>query len=312
MNNDNYTNGGLCGLVNFGATCYLNSILQSLIHNPHLLKIILNNKYSINNKFSDELLINEIEKLLKGSWSENCTIVPKSLILTLQNIDKNNLNEQNDPDEYYEKIVNRLYEETCFPVDIDINELDDIYNKEWLSYFKKNISFINETFYGQYKSEILCKECGHSHLSYNPFITLKLELTSDNILSCLKSHLSWEEDIVFTCDKCKCKDNAKKRLTLTKIPDILVITIKRYNNVIEKNNSNITISNSFNIDNNKLELFSIVNHFGPCVYAGHYTSYIKYMKDDLWYHMDDNNINQIDINSINSSNVYMLFYKKIN
>ena len=64
--------------------------------------------------------------------------------------------------------------------------------------------------------KILCKECGHSHLSYNPFITLKLELTSDNILSCLKSHLSWEEDIVFTCDKCKCKDNAKKRLTLTK------------------------------------------------------------------------------------------------
>ena len=45
--------------------------------------------------------------------------------------------------------------------------------------------------------KFLCKECGQSHLSYNPFITLKLELTSDNILSCLKSHLSWEEDIVF-------------------------------------------------------------------------------------------------------------------
>ena len=37
--------GGLCGLVNFGATCYLNSVLQSFINNEHILNYILNERY---------------------------------------------------------------------------------------------------------------------------------------------------------------------------------------------------------------------------------------------------------------------------
>tara|TARA_B000000565_G_scaffold235451_1_gene196451 strand:- start:637 stop:1566 length:930 start_codon:yes stop_codon:yes gene_type:complete len=303
--------GGLCGLVNFGATCYLNSILQSFINNDHMLEYILNDKYSINNNFEDNILTLEINKLLKGSWNDNCTIVPKSLVITLSNIDKNNLNEQNDPDEYYEKIIDRLYEETKFKIDIDTDNLDNIYEKEWLLYFKKNISFVNNIFYGQYKSEILCNECNHSTLSYSPFISLKLELSSSNMLNCLKNHLSWEEDVHFTCEKCSCKNNVKKRLTLIRVPDIFVITLKRYNNVFDKNNQNIDISNSFNIDNNKLELFCIINHYGSCIYSGHYTAYVKHIKDNQWYHMNDNNISKIDINTIDTSDIYMLFYKKI-
>ena len=305
-------NGGLCGLVNFGAARYLNSVLQSFINNKNLLNNILNNNFEKNEKFIDkESLVDEIYKLLKGSWSENCVIVPKSLLITLSQIDDNELNNQNDPDEYYEKILSRLYEETCHKLDVNVDDIEELYDKEWIKSFNKEFSFVNNNFYGLYKSEILCKSCGHKHLSFNPFISLKLELVSDNILSCLKSHLSWEDNITFTCDKCKTKDNAKKRLTLIKVPDTFVMTIKRYNNFVKKNNQQINYSTDFTIDGNRYELYCIINHEGENTFCGHYTSYVKYIKDNNWYHINDNHISKVDINEIDSSDIYMLFYKKI-
>lgn len=305
-------NGGLCGLVNFGATCYLNSVLQSFINNRSLLEKILNNNYEKNDKFlNEDCLIDEMSNLLKGSWNENCVIVPKSLIIILSKIDNNELNNQNDPDEYYEKICSRLQEETCHKIDINLDNIKEVYDKEWIKSFNKEISFMNDNFYGLYKSEILCKSCGFKHLSFNPFISLKLELVSDNILSCLKSHLSWEDNITFTCDKCKSKDNAKKRLTLIKVPDTFVMTIKRYNNFIKKNNQKINYSTNFTIDNNKYELYCIINHEGQNTFCGHYTAYVKYIKNDEWYHINDNHINKVDISNVDSSDIYMLFYKKI-
>ena len=297
--------GGLCGLVNFGSTCYLNSILQTLFNNNYILdNILINSNYCINNTYTENILIKVLEQLLKDIWKSNCILGPKPIVITLSRIEKNDINEQNDPDEFYEKIINRLYEETCE----DLQTGEEI----WDDSFKKKNSFVNLNFYGLYKSEILCNNCSNNSISYNPFITLKLEIVNDNMINCLKSHLSWETDIIYTCEKCKCVNNAKKRFTIIKTPNVFVVTFKRYNNFNEKNNNSIEYPLLFEIDEIKLELYSIVNHFGPNIYCGHYTSFTKYVNDANWYHIDDDSIELIDINNIDKSNVYMLFYKKIN
>jgi len=297
--------GGLCGLVNFGATCYLNSILQSLFNNEYILDNVLNaNNYNVNDTYNENILINILEQLLKDIWKQKCVLGPKPFVITLSQIEKNCINEQNDPDEFYEKIITRLYEETCETVKTD-EEL-------WDNSFKDKHSFVNINFYGLYKSEIYCNNCNHNSVTYNPFITLKLELVNNNMINCLKSHLSWENDIVYTCEKCKCENNSKKRFTIIKTPNVFVVTLKRYNNFNEKNNTVIDYPLLFEIDGIKLELYCIVNHFGPNIYCGHYTSYVKYINDNNWYHIDDDSIEMIDIDNIDKSDVYMLFYKKIN
>ena len=91
-----------------------------------------------------------------------------------------------------------------------------------------------------------------------------------------------------------------------------MVTLKRYNNFNEKNDIEIDYPLLFEIDGIKLELYCIVNHFGPNVFCGHYTSYVKYINDNNWYHIDDDSIEIVDIDNIDKTDVYMLFYKKIN
>ena len=263
-------NGGLCGFNNFGATCYLNSILQSLINNNHFIKYILTKNYIKNESIKeyDNLnpLIDEIEGIISEIWKENCIISPKSFVVTLSRMEKTNLNEQNDPDEFLEKILWKLHDETCIE---SSNTNYSFPYSELAKYLKNKDSFISDEFFGLYKSEIMCLECNHVSKTFNPYITLKLELINQNIIHCLKSHLSWEKDVSYKCEKCNC-NSVKKRLTIMRVSNIFILTLKRYNNVISKKHTEVDFPTQFEIDGVKLELYAIINHFGNSIYCGHY------------------------------------------
>lgn len=312
---------GICGLYNFGNTCYLNSIIQSLNSSKLFIKQILD----CNIKELEEVdgLSYEMCRLIRGIWKDNCIIVPEGLVKKLQYILKIPINYQHDADEFLEKILNKIGEEFSKELNLKIegdvkNELEKIYVlslKSWEKSFKKEYSFITELFYGQYFSETVCLNCNDKTYNYDPFMILELELKYDNILDCIKKHTSFEEDIDdYKCEKC-CKKNIKKRLNIIKFPKILLITLKRYNNNICKIKNDIEINCNLNLKNYlgeyvNYDLKSIVIHEGNCN-GGHYYTYTKNIKSNKWYNFNDEKVSEINnINDINKKNIYCLLYEE--
>ena len=74
---------------------------------------------------------------------------------------------------------------------------------------------------------------------------------------------------------------------------------------MNKNKQIVHFNEILNLDENKYELFGIINHEGN-IFGGHYFSYIKI---NTWFEFNDTTISQVQ-NIISDKN-YCLFYRKI-
>lgn len=71
------------------------------------------------------------------------------------------------------------------------------------------------------------------------------------------------------------------------------------------------ILNSQKKDQDKYELYGIVNHYGNCG-GGHYTAFAKNFLDKKWYVFDDSDVQPIKESQLVTKAAYLLFYQKIN
>lgn len=333
---------GLCGLINRSNSCYINCAVQCLSNSLPLTYFFLNKDYltELDENKKEYNLIIQWGRLLEGIWEENCTIYPESLIKSIQHISSYKKNifhnfDQQDFSELIVFIIDNLHEGLSRPVSIDIsgvikNEDDKITfdsMKIWKDYFKNNYSIIIELFYGQYIS--IVESIDNSNLpieksfTYEPFCILDLEIpdTNSDIYNCfdlLISESILNKENKWYSDKTKSYRDAKRQMMILNLPEILIISFKRFNYNVSKKNNNI----EFPIDELNLEkyifnpkkkncrysLFAICNHVGN-TQIGHYYSYCRNI-DNNWYHFDDDSVKIINKNEIITNKAYCLFYQK--
>ncbi|KAK2418567.1 ubiquitin carboxyl-terminal hydrolase [Trifolium repens] len=161
---------------------------------------------------------------------------------------------------------------------------------------------------------------------FKPQLFTKRTQESVSIYKCLEAFLREEplgpEDMWY-CPTCKEPQQATKKLDLWRLPEILVVHLKRFSynryfkNKLETfvdfpiNDLDLStyVANRSYPSPNCYMLYAIICHYGG-LGGGHYTAFVRY-GHDKWYEFDDNRVSHADEEMIKTPAAYVLFYKKV-
>lgn len=327
------------GLANGGATCYINTTIQCLGYCTEFLKFILVGPRAKSNT----PLTNELRDIYVELWVKRNAIIPQRFLRSLQMTLGNYINifEQNDITEflllYLDKLNNDLHIELLVD-DEDFKKVKENAKKlfqepmyadlasdmeiAWLKTIRKEYSPIMDLFYGQVVSQIICGNCRHIHHNYETYSNLSLSIKNDTntLEDCLALHFTDEtinnQEQEWKCDQCNVKAPSKKSLKLWKNPNILIVSLKRFNHQLVKKNILVKAPIELNLSKYtihtprvKYKLVAIANHQGS-IGSGHYNCVCRH-KSDKWFAIDDAMVREAQPNELDYSlnNGYVYFYE---
>ncbi|KAG2557633.1 ubiquitin carboxyl-terminal hydrolase 5-like isoform X2 [Panicum virgatum] len=177
------------------------------------------------------------------------------------------------------------------------------------------------------------KKINTDHLEYLPEVFMyapPAKRTRGEALSlyaCLDAFLREEplvpEDMWY-CPRCKEQRQASKKLDLWRLPEVLVIHLKRFSfsrSTKQKLETFVNfplhdldltnyIANKKSSERQMYELYAVSNHYGSMA-SGHYTAHIKLVDENRWYNFDDSHVAAIDEDEVKTAAAYVLFYRRV-
>ncbi|KAF7370332.1 hypothetical protein MSAN_00664600 [Mycena sanguinolenta] len=187
---------GTLGLGNMGNTCFMNSALQCLAHEPELAE------YFLNGVFTEELnpdnplgmhgaIAQAFGALLARIWAPSgpsTSYAPREFKTQLQRFAPQFSGyQQHDSQELVAFLLDGLHEDLNRVIKKPYvekpdwegggdTELMQLAKKSWDGYMLRNDSVIVDLFQGQYQSTLVCPECEKVSITFDPFMYLTLPL----------------------------------------------------------------------------------------------------------------------------------------
>ena len=300
------------GLKNMSSTCYMNSILQQFFMIPMLRETLLSigndNNIIDKNNLNQNTVLYQLQLLFASLKAYDFKYYdPKNFVL----VSKLSFYEQMDADEYYGQLIDKLE-----------NDINNLFDKDK----NKNVYLdLFKYFFGiKLTDELYFIECDHKRFNESFCYNIQLEVKNySNIYDSLKNYFKIEimsGDNKINCEECNTKRVCHKQLKIKNLPNILVISLKRFdydyrtmtkfklNNyfefppeldmseyIINSNNNKNNIENNIS-EKNIYELTGITIHYGVSDY-GHYYDLIK-ASNNKWYVFNDTNIKEFPENDI--------------
>jgi len=306
------------GLQNIGNSCYLNSVIQCLLHCDPIrdyfvkgrFKSEINSRSKTKGKCADATS-SLFEDLLNGRTSSPSSV--KSAVNRFSGLFRGT--SQEDAQEFLRWYLEALHEDvqkvTSKP---RITKEAESAREAWSQYTSRENSHIVDLCVGQLRSSLTCSHCGYVSNVWDPFWDLSVPLPSGarNVEDCLEEFRK-EETLDGSekpkCEKCKERRRMKKKFDVEKAPRVLAIHLKRFGDSLGYSRSkitrNISFQQDFRLGGRGYELRAVCNHSGG-VGGGHYIAYGK--TDAGWFEYNDSHVSKISESQLVSPNAYLLFY----
>ena len=289
---------GLCGLINIGNTCFMNSALQCLSNIPELTQWAKDQQQHSSNSSKD--IISVYTSLIQSMWSgENSSLNPrniKEIISCSAPIFADYA--QKDSHEFMNSLLNAL-ERT------------------------NSASIIADLFHIHTKSQVTCLACHFIDTTdeITTFLPLplprKTSSKNDILLEDLIKDYCLEDNLdgLYYCHNCQNNAPAKQKTNISlPLPPVLIIQLKRFpfDGTSRKIDTFVQYKLQYKnlLSNNDIyQLCAVSSHTGSLT-SGHYTTLAKNSMMKQWYKFNDNLIDIIDSNSVVTRNAYVLVYLK--
>ncbi|GJJ68477.1 ubiquitin carboxyl-terminal hydrolase 8 [Entomortierella parvispora] len=349
---------GKTGLTNLGNTCYMNSVIQCLISTPPLTRFFMDGSFKRYINMRNSLgtqgrLAEAFSELIRSMWSgQSLVISPTSFRYAIAGFAPQfKGTEQHDSQEFLSFLLDGLHEdlksepqrpppgeqpEGSAADDAMMESLPDYEasNIAWQRYLRRENSIIVSLFQGQFRNQLRCTKCNKTSTTYNSFMYLALPIKAKSsgrqpqtLLGCLNNFVEqevMEGDNAWHCPGCKKARKATKQMTLSRLPDVLLIQLKRFSSdgpfknkikaMVQYPMQDLDLTKYLPAPSKNArpepaiyDLYAVSNHSGE-VSSGHYTACVRGEAPNSWTNFDDTRVSPCDQSVAVSEHGYTLFY----
>ena len=338
----NKSTPGLVGLLNIGATCYMNATLQCFSNIGRLRTHLLNKEIYKNlekEKDSNKKLSFALAEVLYNLWAklEHRFYAPENFKKVIS--EKNQLFKgiaANDPKDLIIFLLQTMHKELNNPPNKNINNiipnetnLIEVFNCFVNDYNNNNKSIISDEFYGYTNSSTICGLCKYetNNVQIINIVFLPLEEirkfknykhNNVSILDCFDYYEKIDIYPSFHCNCCKRECQAYSQNKILFSPKTLIINLNRgkgleFNvNIVYEEYLNLRKYIYFENSPYYYELIGVICHLGSNDEGGHFIAYCKNSENCEWYKYNDEYVTKCFFDEVRLAKLpYVLFYSYV-
>ncbi|KAI9305564.1 hypothetical protein BJ944DRAFT_65977 [Cunninghamella echinulata] len=296
------------GLTDIGdRNSALNTVLQAITYTPMMNHYLLSKWHSANCTVQEYCFVCALEDHVKLVLSQhNQKVAPRQFVGKLKKMKTGSSKDAYDVWNFFMEQIQHFLLLEKGSQDKRIQETTALY----------------QIYYGYLQDKIECQSCHNIEYQYNGFYDLPLDCQQANSIErCLTRYLN--NGVEKSWDDCKnCNDTTKVRVykSIYQLPKVLTLHVNLFDKNGNKNKKSIKYDETIDFsryitttlkhksENAKYQLCGMIVHQnGSTIHSGHFVIYVK-SSNGMWYCLDNELVQQVNIKRLMSQQPYMLFY----